>query len=143
MGLPHAGSYNFQENKKEWDESFNSTGLKKMIISITQLSTGAPSLILLENNTSINFSDISATRQTAGRYAISFNTTDTSYVGKLFNGPINIPTTGAVSNVSYEEGGIAKGQGLFWEIFTGNTGSSFSLSDNLLANSLFTIYVNE
>jgi hypothetical protein len=123
----------------------SNTGLKKMVISITQISDSIPSITLLENNTSIDFSDLSIERSGVGIFYLRFNTTDISYLGKLFNDSVNarFSNDGSVCNVYYEEGGILKGDGLFWGIYTSTVGSEFSYRDGLLENSLFTIYVNE
>jgi len=134
--------YLLQEVNKLKDNSgeVSSPGAKKIIMGMTQLGTGAPTVTLLENTSSLDFDNVVITRFSEGQYRLSFPTTDATLFGKLF------PNIGAPKR-------DAGPSSIELENLTGKTGvidaiivtkDSLGLSnDNLLVSTVVTIYESE
>lgn len=142
MGLPHAGSYSFQSEKKEWDnsEGDSSSGSKKLIIGMTQVGTAVPSLTLLENTSSLDFNTVTVTRTAEGQYKLGFASTDNVLFEKLFP-DIGAPKRDAgPSSIELEnltdKGGII-------EAFIVTKDALGLTNDNLLVSTVVTIYESE
>jgi len=111
--------------------------LKEMNISVTQVGTSAPTLTLINNNSSLNFDNIITTiRLSEGSYEFGYSTSDNDLFDKIF-----LEIKGLVSEVSLLNG-IEKGNVIVFGIRSYDLNSN-SFQDNIFNNNLLTIYVNE
>lgn len=118
----------------------SSTGAKKLIMGITQVGTAVPSLTLLENTSSLDFNTVNVFRQSEGQYGLSFSSTDSALTEKLFPN-IGAPKRDAgPSSIELED---LTGKGGFIDVFIVTKDSLGLTNDNLLVNTVITIYESE
>jgi len=118
------------------------TSLKKMIICVTQTSTSAPVLELLENNSSLSFNNINnIIRLSEGSYEFYYQTTEIDLFDKLF---VDISNKGmGFKNIkiynAIEKGGVVQ---FAFSSFLLNNGT-LERSDSIIEKNIITIYINE
>ncbi len=118
------------------------TGLKKMVIAISQISTADPSLTLLENNTSLDFDKIyEVSRISEGTYRLRYDSQDSSLFEKIYS---DISASHFGFNRIFVLDSIAKNECI--EVYINSyrvDNNIVNIADGILRKNIITIYVNE